>query len=927
MLEVLPSSSLAMTLAHGSKARMPPERIRLDFVTANGLPQLQRYSLSLGGQTLSVGPEGERPLRMAFKGANILVLLLVRLARWRGVPDAQRPGIIPVIEGAARVADSDLLSDAVAFGSSLHQMKKTQWLRDMLAFGDDADGREAKERFRRWFHAENATGRNKVGDLARIGIVKDALPPEAVQVCLDDVEINGVELDALERRLAGMKPLQGSWPPMLSATGVRVLGYLPSVAPSLREREADLLLLDRRYDEPGCRLMVLVAGPGEGKTTLAVEWLRTRVGAGALRQPLLFTWSFYQQSYRGATGQLMVAFWRGLAEALGVTLEDQMLDTEKAARLWAAMLVTPTLLWLDGMEVMLREQCRQPGGIHDAALAELINLAVMHPEPHGSFILMASREHLHGHLRSAHPEVQHVLLSRVKAPAPALGALPSQVGLSALELSLSAWSDAGEVKAGAKELRTLVRMRLASLAGDGQQAILLAACLFDRPPEWEHVHWLLTSLPPLPGLHVPAESMPDDTWTEAVDALAMSGLLRVNAASALEMHPLVAECLAEDFRLNSPKTWSAAQARLRDHFAAIPASDTPDTLEEMEPLFRAVWHGCQAGEYERTFRTIGEPRISRGTSGYIMNDLNAHTAALTCLEQLCPDHLTFPTGSDLSDDGRLFALVGIGYCFHDLDRLEEGYRTIKAAWARIGPKHPINWVGPTSMTLLRLQYFFGDVDQSMPVMRRLLKGFLSAPISGKSFGVPPSYVALALGWTGTVCCRTLWALGHRQRARFFLWLLCGKTRSVIGEPQMILLPAQSRAWHALLLLEMGDWQACVKAESAGELDHLDVRSRSTGMGDWVRGRIRSEQGRTLAPGDERSALFNQGSILMLAALSRVQGHYRWLEASLNLDLARHYQAAGDAPAAERHRRACLTLAKENGFKLLQTQAAGLEHPI
>ena len=143
---------------------------------------------------------------------------------------------------------------------------------------------------------------------------------------------------------------------------------------------------------------------------------------------------------------------------------------------------------------------------------------------------------------------------------------------------------------------------------------------------------------------------------------------------------------------------------------------------------------------------------------------------------------------------------------------------------------------------------------------------------------------------------------------------------------MILLPMASRAWHALLLLEMGDWQTCAKAEAAGELDNLDIRSRSTGMDDWVRGRIRSEQARTLKPGEARQALFQESTNLMLSALSRVQGHYRWLEASLHLDLAKHYFAAGALADAENHREACLGLAQKNGFKLLQAQAAELKRP-
>ena len=60
------------------------------------------------------------------------------------------------------------------------------------------------------------------------------------------------------------------------------------------------------------------------------------------------------------------------------------------------------------------------------------------------------------------------------------------------------------------------------------------------------------------------------------------------------------------------EAWRAGHARLYEHFKALPEKEQPDTLEEMAPLFQAVFHGCQAGRHQEALDEVYWARIFRG---------------------------------------------------------------------------------------------------------------------------------------------------------------------------------------------------------------------------------------------------------------------------------------------------------------------------
>ena len=70
--------------------------------------------------------------------------------------------------------------------------------------------------------------------------------------------------------------------------------------------------------------------------------------------------------------------------------------------------------------------------------------------------------------------------------------------------------------------------------------------------------------------------------------------------------------------------FGAADARKEiKKIRGLPEKEQPDTLEEMQPLFSAVAHGCAAGLHQRAGDEVYWPRISRKNEFYSTNKLGA----------------------------------------------------------------------------------------------------------------------------------------------------------------------------------------------------------------------------------------------------------------------------------------------------------------
>lgn len=95
----------------------------------------------------------------------------------------------------------------------------------------------------------------------------------------------------------------------------------------------------------------------------------------------------------------------------------------------------------------------------------------------------------------------------------------------------------------------------------------------------------------------------------------------------IDAHPLVREYFGNLFKTSCPDDWKNAHSVLYSYFKNS-VNGLPNTLAEMEPLFRAIWHGCKADMHQEAFDIYySKIRQSKdGAQSFIVHQLGAVSA-------------------------------------------------------------------------------------------------------------------------------------------------------------------------------------------------------------------------------------------------------------------------------------------------------------
>ncbi|BDI07879.1 hypothetical protein CATMQ487_48490 [Sphaerotilus microaerophilus] len=92
---------------------------------------------------------------------------------------------------------------------------------------------------------------------------------------------------------------------------------------------------------------------------------------------------------------------------------------------------------------------------------------------------------------------------------------------------------------------------------------------------------------------------------------------------SLDAHPLLREYFARQLREQQPDAWRAAHGRLFEHLCARTNEGDQPTLEDLQPLYQAVAHGCLAGLQQRACEEVYYARIARKAEAYAVKKLGA----------------------------------------------------------------------------------------------------------------------------------------------------------------------------------------------------------------------------------------------------------------------------------------------------------------
>ncbi len=518
-------------------------------------------------------------------------------------------------------------------------------------------------------------------------------------------------------------------------------------------RDEELALLDAAWADSKIHIQTIVAWGGVGKTSLVATWA-SKLAACDYEGARYFDWSFYSQGTREQGGASAEIF---IAAALEFFGDADMAHSaaspwDKGARLAHLVAQERTLLILDGLEPLQYPPGPMAGKLKDPAVQTLLKgLAQRNP----GLCIVTTREPVQDLATFRETTAPQLDLEHLPIPAgvellKAVGVrgtdselrqLVEDVGGHALTLNLI-----GRflVKAHGGDIRRRDRVRIdkadaniqgghaframaayETWLGEGGQdgtrslAILRLLGLFDRPAGADCLAALRRE-PAIAGLTEPLVGLAEEDWNLALSWLADCGLIsapaestwRPDAKGHVDAHPLIRAYFAKQLHDEKLDAWREAHKRLYEHLKDSTEDKPQATLEDIQPLYQAVAHGCHAGLYQKAFDDIYWSRILRGDKFYSTRDLGAFGADLGAVACFF-EHLWTHLAPSLSVSNQSWLLSVAGFCLRALGRVAEALDPMRAGVdAAVAPKDWRN-AAISTRNLSQLELALGDFADAL----------------------------------------------------------------------------------------------------------------------------------------------------------------------------------------------------------------------
>jgi tetratricopeptide (TPR) repeat protein len=486
------------------------------------------------------------------------------------------------------------------------------------------------------------------------------------------------------------------------------IARLPKTGYELFGRQDELKLLDEAWELDKTNVLSFVAYGGTGKSTLVNKWLERMRWDNYRGAERVYGWSFYSQG----TGERATSADIFINEALkwfGDTNPAEGSEWEKGKRLARLVREKKTLLILDGMEPLQSDVDFDKGKIKDNALAMLVTELA---KENNGLCVITTREDIPELARYAQT-VKVVNLDQISDEAgrellkvrgiqgtdEQLEQATQNFGNHALAINLLASylhgitghhiSNAAKiadidvpVEKGRHPRRVMEAFD--KRFGKGVKAeILRIMGLFDRPAEIAAIDAVRTE-PAIAGLTEYLQGIKETEWNKLLEELRDCKLLAQRSKhnpDVVDCHPLVREHFGEKLKNERIEAWREAHGRLYEYYKGLPeklyGKNLPDTIEEMEPLFRAVYHGCAAGEPTKVWEELYWERICRGNKFYSTRQLGAFGSdlgAVACFFERVWDR----PAAGLSEHRKALVLNLAGFALRAVGRLREAAEPMEA---------------------------------------------------------------------------------------------------------------------------------------------------------------------------------------------------------------------------------------------------------
>jgi hypothetical protein len=247
-------------------------------------------------------------------------------------------------------------------------------------------------------------------------------------------------------------------------------------------------------------------------------------------------------------------------------------------------------------------------------------------------------------------------------------------------------------------------------------AIVHLLGFFDRPATVDCLD-ALWRIPPIPGLTEDLAGMSEAERNIALRRLEEARLLTVKLDEigtllALDTHPLLRDYFAQKLRRGGAAGDGAAfregHRRLYQHLTATTKEGNQPSLEDLQPLYQAVVHGCQADLQQEACEKVYRDRIQRGQEAYSTKRLGAlgsDLGAIACFFDSPWDRVS----PALSSDAQAWLLSEASFTLRALGRIIEALAPMRGTMEINAAESKWRNAAVSAVNLSELKLTLGDL--------------------------------------------------------------------------------------------------------------------------------------------------------------------------------------------------------------------------
>lgn len=494
-------------------------------------------------------------------------------------------------------------------------------------------------------------------------------------------------------------------------------------------RAGDIRNLKTAFSNFGISIVAIIGHGGTGKSFLIREFLKELDDNEYDGTDNVFAWSFYDQGQHQMESS-SIAFFREALKFFGHGEDIPSAEQGRAKLLSNVFRQQKNLLVLDGVEILQYPPNDNKGRFRDQAVGDFLRDIARHGLSKGGLILLTSRQkivELEEWKQGLYREIQVAPLARneglellreigvhgsdeeICAASEEMGGHPLALVLLGNMLRMKFNRDVNmrhmlpnliehvsprltKDKMGVRQARRMM------LYYDGlwckedaaERTFLRLLGLFGRPMMGEQLRELLTKSKFARNSRL--IKLSDDEWSEMERTLRGTGLaVRTQTEPASlgsnypfgkwddttqwDAHPIIREYFSERLHEENFNGWQEAHEILFNFFAQKACDEEPNSAQGLEPLYRAVYHGCLAGKYQEAYH-IYRYRIARDDKGYDTELLGLTMSALVALCCFFPNGVSNSPTTKIGEYDQAWLLARASYCFDSAGRLDtaEGLR-------------------------------------------------------------------------------------------------------------------------------------------------------------------------------------------------------------------------------------------------------------